>query len=1579
MKTKTFSLGLSVVLALTASPSVAAPLGTAVSYQGRLADNQVLPSASVDRSVSSIKVNRTAPRVEAPRTALEFSTSPTPEDLFRARLFEEPLVQVGAEAAPAENAALAAALVDYSKRASPDDFSSLTGFLENHPQSPWRVALLTDLGLEYYNTAHYSLALEAWKTAWPLAKDVTEAKGKVIADRAVGELAYMYARLGRMTELDALLKSVQDRVFCGPATERISGAREGLATMKENPGIAFRCGPLALHRIKLSIDPKNAGTEIIYSSASTQRGFSLLQVAELSQKLDLNYQMACREKGSPFVFPSVVHWKVGHYAAMIRQEGGRYLVQDPTFQNDAWVTKEALEAETSGYFLIPPGALANGWRTVEAKEGKSIWGKGIVGGPDPGGGGGPPGPPPPCKGMAVASSDLLFVSLSLSDEPVGYSPPVGPAVRLMVRYNQRDASQPANFTYSNFGAKWTLDWLSYITDNPSSPNADVQYYRMGGFIRLFTAFDSGTQSYATQQLDLTKLTRTSPTSYEMLSADGSKLIFSQSDGSAGTTRKIFLTQIIDPFGNALSLTYDASLRIAAITDAIGQVTTLTYGNASDIYKITKVTDPFGRAATFDYDASQRLIKITDVIGLTSQFTYDSTGDVINSLITPYGTNSFTQGESGTTRWLETLYPDGGKDRLEFNQSATLGIPYADPSSSVPTGMATGNRYLYGRNTFYWSKIAYTAGYGDYTKAKIYHWLHTRDGTSAARILESEKEPLEGRVWYEYAGQSEAIFAGDNNKPTHIGRVLDDGTTQLYTYQYNGFGKVTQMIDPVGRTFSYIYATNGIDLLETRMTRLGANELLSQTTYNAQHLPLAVKDASGQTTTYTYNARGQVLTEANPRGATTACTYDSNGYRISIDGPLPGTGDTTTWTYDSFGRVRTKIDVDGYTLAFDYDALDRLTKITFPDSTFDQYTYSRLDHTLSQDRAGRQTSFEYNNVGQMTKHTDPLNRVSLFQWCKCGDSKSLTDPMGRTTIWLHDIQGRVTEKQFADGSKVSFLYENTTSRLRQRIDEKLQVTQYTYNRDDTVSGRSYANAAVATPPVAFAYDANYNRVTSMTDGIGTTRYRYIPISPTLTAGAGQLASVDGPLPNDTITFNYNESGRRVATAINGIASTLILDISGRIIGATNALGVVSYSYDGNSLRRTSEVYPNAQTVERIYGNALQDHLLQRITYKSGNTPISEFIYNRDVRVGQISSWSQQTGAQTPFVSSFVYDDGNQLTGASISQGANVVSNFSYSYDPAGNRLTKLAGATTNQFSYNSLNELTTQAGDSTMAATNTWDAEHRLVSVTSTNGNTQFTYDGLGRRVGIRLLVNGAEVSNRRFVWCDSEIWEERDTNGVVSKRFFDQGVRVENGRAIGNFYYTRDHLGSIRELSDSAGNMRASYSYDSFGHRTRLAGDLAADFGFAGMFWADEAALNLTRFRAYDPNLGRWLSRDPLENAEIREGYNLFSYVHNDPVSGRDPLGLCCDGIYKSMMEAIDTSDKQCKRANEIADNCYEDVAKELKAGGLGVLSAAAAATVCVPLRADAVIVCQGYATFAASKVTEYHTCMILGCAKCKK
>ena len=108
-------------------------------------------------------VNRTVPQVQPPKKLLEFSANPTTDEIFRAHVFAEPLVPIGGKPTADENVELAAALLGYAKRAGPDDFSALTGFLREHPQSPWAAALLTDLGLEYYNTAHYSLAIEAWR------------------------------------------------------------------------------------------------------------------------------------------------------------------------------------------------------------------------------------------------------------------------------------------------------------------------------------------------------------------------------------------------------------------------------------------------------------------------------------------------------------------------------------------------------------------------------------------------------------------------------------------------------------------------------------------------------------------------------------------------------------------------------------------------------------------------------------------------------------------------------------------------------------------------------------------------------------------------------------------------------------------------------------------------------------------------------------------------------------------------------------------------------------------------------------------------------------------------------------------------------------------------------------------------------------------------------------------------------------------------------------------------------------------------------------------------------------------------
>ena len=179
----------------------------------------------------------------------------------------------------------------------------------------------------------------------------------------------------------------------------------------------------------------------------------------------------------------------------------------------------------------------------------------------------------------------------------------------------------------------------------------------------------------------------------------------------------------------------------------------------------------------------------------------------------------------------------------------------------------------------------------------------------------------------------------------------------------------------------------------------------------------------------------------------------------------------------------------------------------------------------------------------------------------------------------------------------------------------------------------------------------------------------------------------------------------------------------------------------------------------------------------------------------------------------------------------------------------------------------------------WDPLNRLTAVTSSTHRSELTYNGLSQRVKIEEKENGNVTSTKNLVWVGSEISEERDGSNTVRKRYYPQGVQVNTT----NYYYTRDHLGSIRELTDSSGAVQARYDYDPYGRRTKVSGNVDADFGFTGHYYHQPSGLNLALYRAYDADLGRWMSRDPI--AELG-GINLYGYVGNSPVDSIDPLGL---------------------------------------------------------------------------------------------
>jgi RHS repeat-associated protein len=1442
-----------------------------------------------------------------PTLPLEIPAQPTDQQLFQARLFDEPLVPVGGVTSAPENAALAGALIAYTAAGSGDAVTPLRQFLTSHPSSPWRASLLVNLSAVMRRTGHYSRALEDAQGAWALAREASDERPAAVGDRALGEIVELLSRLGRYEELETLLAEVSGREILGSATEKVSQAKQALWIMQNRPDVAFRCGPFAMERVFVALNPGVAVPAAIAATPSTSQGTSLAQMHQLSQQIGTNMQMAFRQAGSSIVTPALVHWRSGHFAAIVREEGGRFLVQDPTFGEETWITSAAIDDEASGYFIIPSASLGAGWRSVASAEAAGVWGKGVPngqnpqgqgcnGGPGSGGNGGSCGP----GGCAMATYTLqtMLVNLHIVDTPVRYSPAVGPSVSFRISYNQRDAFQPQTFTYGNTGPKWTHDWLSYVTDAPNVVGGTVTVYLRGGGEETYTGYNPGNQEYGAHFMRRAVLKRVAgpPVRYERLLPDGSKEVFAQADG-ATAPRRLFLTQVIDAQGQGITFQYDGNLRLASVTDATGLATTLSYED-TDPLRITKVTDPYGRLATFTYGTQRGrpLASITDPIGIVSQFVYGS-GHFIRELTTPYGTTKFAMGESGLERWLEATDPLGGTERLVYQNQHSASVPQTDPPATIPTGFS--NQTLGSGLSFFWNKRAMALAAGDVTKAEMSHWLWMPGPNSTVPVLRTFKKPLENRVWYAYPGQPDISHAGTHSTPSEIARVLDDGTTQSYKFAYNAAGRIIKQIDPVGRETVYVYGTGstadadpttgiGRDLLQIRQKNTSSPsgyDVVQSLTYNTKHQPETTIDSAGQTTTRTFLPDGRIATVVTPQRngptgvpltpaeRTTTYTYYADNdvaarrKRIqTITGPSTTQGAPfMTYTYDAYGRVMTTTDQEGYVILSEYDALDRKTRTTFPDGTAEEIGYSRLDAERRRDRLGRWSHRFHDALQRVTSTRDPEGRSLTYQWCSCGSLDRMLDANGNVTSLERDLQGRVTREVRADNSAWEYLYESTTSRLHQRKDPQNQVITYSFLRDDTLGGIAYTNEVKETANVSFGYDPSYRRVATMADGTGPTAYAYHAITASPGLGAGQLASVDGPLANDTMTYAYDAMGRRTTRQINGGANQEVLayDALARVASLSTALGSFTFGYEGATKRLANVGYPNGQTSTYSYLANPGDHRVQDIHHRGpGGGTLARQTYSTSP-VGQIASWTQQIDAASPVVYEYTYDRADQLTSAVLKTtgvgGPVVAKTNSYAYDLAGNRTTESADSTVVKATYDNRNRLLqTQVGGSLRfagtlneAATVTVAGQAATVAGDQTFSGAALVTGG-SQTVPIVATDPAGNVRNQSFQLNVTGTGGAiaHDANGNVTS----DGVRTFEWDA-------EDRL--VRVLVSGIEVVR--FAYDGNGRRRqRVAGGVTSDYLVGDSHVAEErlsGGLSGTIRYFHGPQTDHWLARQESNGA----------------------------------------------------------------------------------------------------------------------
>jgi RHS repeat-associated protein len=412
----------------------------------------------------------------------------------------------------------------------------------------------------------------------------------------------------------------------------------------------------------------------------------------------------------------------------------------------------------------------------------------------------------------------------------------------------------------------------------------------------------------------------------------------------------------------------------------------------------------------------------------------------------------------------------------------------------------------------------------------------------------------------------------------------------------------------------------------------------------------------------------------------------------------------------------------------------------------------------------------------------------------------------------------------------------------RTDAKNNTTWYTYDQLNRLTQTLYPDATTNN----YVYDGRGNMTSASNPHI--TYYFNYDLS---NRRYSQLTNMSNNWRMINYIFNGLNNRTQMTTPDNRVIN-YFYDTGNRLYQIGTSQGTFTYSYD-RSGRRTGLTYPNGVTTTYTYNPA--SYLTDLVAQKPPST-VNSFNYTLDA-VGNRLSMTDLTGLHT-----YQYDAGDHLFQAVHTN----IPTEQFSYDQVGNRFHAV------------LEEIDLLNNDMDY----TYDYENRLIRVQYTDMDAQYKYDPFGRR--IEKNVNGQIT---RYVYDGDNILNEYDgSNNIKSKYVFnlaiDDPLSVEQAGNI--YYYQKDGLGSITELTNSVGTVVKTYKYNSFGEIYAQTGNLVQPFTFTGREYDPENGLYYYRARYYDPAAGIFIGKDPI-GFEGRDG-NLFRYVRNNPVNLTDPIGL---------------------------------------------------------------------------------------------
>ena len=937
-----------------------------------------------------------------------------------------------------------------------------------------------------------------------------------------------------------------------------------------------------------------------------------------------------------------------------------------------------------------------------------------------------------------------------------------------------------------------------------------------------------------------------------------------------------------------SYTYDAEGRVLSTTVSGGSGNNFVSETTSQTYdlegRIATQTDGRGLVTSFSYSADNLTTTETRPNGgtvITTRNLDGTTASVTGTAVTPVFYSYYLEEEEGlevteerygsttSKRWRKT-YTNKFGQTVKIQESAW--------NESVKTTVNTYNAQ---------GQLVSTAS----TNAPTVTYLYDNMGNiSQETISDGETKRILTHA-YQHVGYASTEWAMRQlNSSKCSDTTIPANSTYLFT-QLSGFSnsleQKTESKNVRGlSTLDWSSFDPATKVRSVRHTEPGANT--GTTTLIRDGLTLSETDAAGVSTTYTYDALGRQLTATDGRGNTTTNVYNNKGELVST---TDAANHTTTYTYSAAtGELVTVTDANGKTVNYVYDLKGQ--KI----AEYGTATYP--------------VSFEYNAFGEMVK---------LFTY-RNPNAVIVTNPDpadGDQTTWIYDeSSGLLASKTYADNKTVTYTYD-VKGQLLTRTWARTNgtnplVTSYAYNIYGELLTVTYSDET--TPNVTNSYNA-MGMLLATTDVSGENGRTYNTYR--------EIATEANAVLGTALAIGRDNYGRETSSVLTqgestlATTATLYNNNSGRITRGTFGTNQFNYTYLANS-HLISQVTTCGGAAKKVFTYEPNRDLPTEIAFKlSNNTLIAKRNYTFDA-LGRVSARTQTRGTDTARNDSFGYNDRSELTSATLGN-----DNYAYNFDNIGNRITAEELADEIAYSANNLNQYTAIEKSSgtpfeptfdddgnqltVQTATGVWNvtynAENRPITFTKDTTVIECKYDAQGRRFEKKVTTNGTVIFWQRYTYkgylqiasFDVSIVNETEVLSLATTTYWDPTEPTATRPLAftdytvappATYFYTHDLTKNVCEIlsrDGSAVSITTTYDYTPFGAVTASNSATSNTFMFSSEVLDPETNLVYYNYRHYNPNDGRWISRDPIAE---QGGWNLYAMVKNNCVAYYDKKGL---------------------------------------------------------------------------------------------